>query len=52
MSAEKEGKITNSSKDEKEDHAEPAPKIQRSVMIMVRWSYDLETDEFPEEEED
>jgi len=32
--------------------AEHAPKIQRLITIMVRWGYDSETDETPEEEED
>ena len=28
---------------ESAEHDEPAPKIQRSVMIMVRWGYDWKT---------
>ena len=37
---------------ESAEHDEPLPKTQRSVMIMVRWGYDLETEKVPEEEED
>jgi len=37
---------------ESAEHDEPAPKTQRSVLIMVRWGYDLETDEILEEDDD
>jgi len=33
------------------EHAPNAPKIQRLITIMVRWGYDSETDEAPEEED-
>jgi len=39
-------------KAESTEHAQPASKVQRFIMIMVRWGYDSETEEASEEEED